>query len=115
MASFQPHYSSFQPHDSLFTDRALEQRIVAFFAKQNIERAKRFRIGASAGHIVLTGSVESTGQKLLAELCCRRVAGVIAVSNRIRIIKVRPTTEGRWPQQLRYRSSRGWNTTALRV
>jgi hyperosmotically inducible periplasmic protein len=66
-------------------DRQLKRRVIAALARTHDLDATRILVRAHDGTVTLAGSVADTSQVNLAAATASRVAGVVSVSNQLRI------------------------------
>ena len=68
-------------------DVDLERRIANFLYQQRVPRHARIRTDAQAGTVVVSGKCSSRHAKWLCVECCRRVAGVVNLVDRVIVDK----------------------------
>lgn len=67
-------------------DRDLEERVKNFLGRLNPPALHDLQVKIHGGSAVVSGSVHSFYQKQLATSCCQRVAGVLNVLNKVRVL-----------------------------
>ena len=75
-------------------DRDLERRIKSFLADRHFSSLRRLQVEAQAGIVTLQGRVASFYEKQLSHQCCRRVAGVLELVDRIDVVPTPPVAKG---------------------
>ena len=75
-------------------DVDLERRIANFLYHQRVPRGARIRTDVQGGTVVLSGKCSSRHAKWLCVECCRRVAGVVNLVDRVSV-EVRQSCEAR--------------------
>ena len=66
-------------------DRDLEHRIVIFLQDRHVPDCQSVQVKAASGTVVVRGQVSSAHSKWLCMECCRHVAGVIKLVDKVRI------------------------------
>lgn len=69
-------------------DRELERRVAAFLASWHFPSLKDLHVEAQGGTVILQGRVASRYEKQLTQYCCRRVAGVVELVNRVQVVRL---------------------------
>lgn len=60
-------------------DRDLERRVATFLGGRHLPALRQLRVTAVDGRVTLTGRLSTFYEKQVAQVCVRRVAGVVAV------------------------------------
>ncbi len=68
-------------------DRELERRVATFLASWHFPSLRNLRVEAQGGTVVLQGRVGSYYEKQLTQQCCRRVAGVVELIDRVQVVR----------------------------
>lgn len=71
---------------SFSRDWDLKQRVVNFLRQKNVLRRENVRVDVTDGLVTLHGHVRSYYEKQLLISACRRVAGVISVSDEVAVL-----------------------------
>lgn len=66
-------------------DDELRRRVIHFLVARGITHSAELQVTAARSVIVLRGQAGSEHEKLLALQCCRRVAGVVRVVDRLKV------------------------------
>jgi osmotically-inducible protein OsmY len=66
-------------------DRDLEHRIINFLQERHVPECQGVQVKAAVGTVVVSGQVSSAHSKWLCMECCRHVAGVIKLVDKVRI------------------------------
>ena len=75
-------------------DRDLERRVKSFMAGRHLAALRQLRVDAREGVVTLQGRVASFYEKQISHQCCRRVAGVLDLVDRIEVGPVPPVAKG---------------------
>jgi len=67
-------------------DRDLQRRIVNYLVMRNVPGAKSIHALAVGGNVVLDGTVPSLSARHRCLQCCRHVAGVLNVIDRLDVV-----------------------------
>jgi hypothetical protein len=70
-------------------DQDLKRRVALFLAGRHMLSLRHLEIDARGGTMTLTGRVGSFDEKQLSQQCCRRVAGVIELVDRVEVVETR--------------------------
>ena len=66
-------------------DHDLEHRIVNFLQDRHVPECQGVQVKATVGTVIVSGQVSSAHSKWLCMECCRHVAGVIKLVDKVRI------------------------------
>ena len=72
--------------DANAADRDLEQRVLKFIAGRYVSGVRYVNVQAEAGTVTLRGNVPSYHTRQLCLECCRHVAGVVRVVDRLKVV-----------------------------
>jgi osmotically-inducible protein OsmY len=75
-------------------DEDLKHRVSLFLAGRHVLSLRGLEIDARGGTVTLRGRVGSFYEKQLSQQCCRRVAGVIDLVDRVEVTET-PVRRGR--------------------
>ena len=75
-------------------DRDLERRVKSFLAGRHLWSLGRLQVEAREGVVTLQGRVASFYEKQVSQQCCRRVAGVLDLVDRVEVGPVSPVAKG---------------------
>jgi hypothetical protein len=70
-------------------DHDLKRRVALFLAGRHVLSLRRLEVEARGGTVTLRGRVGSFYEKQLSRQCCRRVAGVVELIDRVEVIETR--------------------------
>lgn len=71
-------------------DRDLEQRVAGYLQRRHVPGLRQLAIRAHNGVVTVQGQVRSFYEKQLSGHCCRRVAGVVELVDRIEVMADSP-------------------------
>jgi hypothetical protein len=66
-------------------DRDLRTRVVNFLGRQHFPRLRSLQVDARLGVVTITGEVKTFHERQLCINCCRRVAGVLRLDDRVEV------------------------------
>jgi osmotically-inducible protein OsmY len=66
-------------------DRDLRTRVVNFLSRQHFPRLRSLRVDAQLGVVTISGQVKTFHERQLCINCCRRVAGVLRLDDRVEV------------------------------
>ena len=79
--------------DANAADRDLEQRVLNFIAGRYVSGLRYVEVQAEAGTVTLRGNVPSYHTRQLCLECCRHVAGVVRVVDRLKVVSPTQRTD----------------------
>jgi len=66
-------------------DDDLRRRVVTYLFSRQLPTLRRLQVDANSGTVVLEGRVSSFYEKQVCLNCCRRVAGVVKLVDRVAV------------------------------
>jgi osmotically-inducible protein OsmY len=67
------------------SDQDLKSRVVNFLSRQHFPRLRLLSVDAQLGVVTISGHVRTFHERQLAINCCRRVAGVVRLDDRVEV------------------------------